>query len=388
MSLINQMLIDLEARGQLPRIDRALTGLAPAAVIRRRNTVPWVLASASVCALIVGWALRQPNFSGPLFTAPLERELPLPLMPEAPRESGPVSITTLEQVVPRVLPVETAPVIVELAPVIPAPAANVKSPPGAMRDPPAAEPPRNAVAQTPTDITEELRNVARAIEAAPSSDPITPAAVARNSAPVEMPGTFRREPAAGVSVGREIELQRALNLIDAGRVERGASALRAYLIEHPDAHAARLTFAQTLIKLGRGAAAAITLRSGLARAPKHVGFARLLGHLLYDKGDPSGALRVLRAAAPAVREHLDYHAFMAALEQRAGNHGAAIATYREIVAVHPRDGAAWIGIGISLSAQRDSKQAIAAFENAQRDSTLSPAMQAYARAEISRLARQ
>lgn len=363
MSLINQMLLDLEARQPtlLRASDRALDGLVPATIgaLRPKRLMHVLIMSALVAGSVAWWNYQNSTSrqisSPPHGSPPLA--LRLPTMPLPMVDAPIVSVTPLVQPVPAIS-----------VPELPIP----------------TQPPHTS---TP-DATDELRAVARAIEAMPEradAAPVTPEVASAASA-IETPGTFRREPVNALVAKVDVEYQRAINLLKAGRLDRGASALKAYLIEHPDAPEARITYAQTLIKLGRHQDAAQTLRGALARAPRRAEFARLLGHLLYDQGDLTEAVHVLRAAAPSVRNDVDYHAFMAALYQRLGRHQAAARIYREIVAVQPQHGNAWIGIGISLTALRDISGALAAFKRATADRTLSKAMRDYATAEITRLA--
>lgn len=349
MSLINQMLLDLEARhsSALRASDRALDGLIPASIgaLRPKRIMHVLIISALLASTLVWWRYQHSTsheISSPPGPPEQPLALPLPAMPLPVADAPMVSVTHLDQ----------------SSVAIPAAAPVVSQPP-----------------PVPPDVTDELRAVARAIEAMP----------ARAESAVETPGTFRREPVAVAAAKDDVEYQRAINLLSAGRLERGVSALKAYLIEHPDAQEARRTYAQTLIKLNRHADAVETLRSALARAPHCAEFARLLGHLLFDQGDITEAVHVLRAAAPSVRSDIDYHAFMAALYQRLGRHQAAAKIYRDIVAVQPRHSTAWIGIGISLSALHAIPAALVAFKHATSDPALSVAMRDYANAEIARL---
>jgi Tetratricopeptide repeat len=398
MSLINQMLIDLEAR-QVPgsSVERVLDGLVPATVTRfSRHRI---VALACLCVALAWWGqarlrLAQSSPAPPSVTD-TPRVLPLPRMPQ-PVAAPNVVMLPLNppRVQPAVPSVSNSGDEHSETPRIDALPARVESEapkPASRRTSPARKP-------NPIDATDELRALARAIEASSSDGlaAITPPAAVSADPAVESPGTFRRVPAlpevsSGASVpgtnvpGINVQYQRAVNLVAAGQLERGAAVLKAYLIEHPQLATVRMLYAETLIKLGRRADAVATLRSGLARDPKHVPTARLLGHLLHDSGDFAQAIKVLRSAAPELRTNIDYYAFMAALYQRMSKHRAAIRLYRQIAAAKPNYSAAWIGIGISSIAIDEFAAATMAFRRALAIPTLAPSLRDYARNELTRL---
>ena len=357
MSLINQMLRDLDARREFnPNpIDRILQDLAPSlSSTLSVPRLPWqvgLIAGLILCAvlsgLVAGIDLVRHHLR--VATSP-ESALPLPAMPRV------------------VAPQPPAPVIVTQAV---APVSKPKPPP--------------AMAAA---VTRELRAVAEAIEALPTSVApavATPRRVASHALE-ETTGSFHREPAqARVPGNAELELTRATTLIANGNTVRGLGSLQAYLADHPAEDSARIKLAETLLKLDRQTGAVSVLREGLNVQPQSATLARMLGHLLFDRGEVPAALQVMRAVRPAVASDPEYYAFLAALYQRLGSHAAAAATYREILSVQPISGTAWIGLGISLAATGDNAEARQAFAQAARDPRLSTVMREYATREIARM---
>ncbi|MCZ6665559.1 MAG: hypothetical protein O7B81_09655, partial [Gammaproteobacteria bacterium] len=86
-----------------------------------------------------------------------------------------------------------------------------------------------------------------------------------------------------------------------------------------------------------------------------------------------------------LREGLEHHAFIAALHQRSGRHDAAIRGYRGVLALAPKRGIWWMGLGISLAAKQRPSQAQHAFQRALVDRQLSDNLRRYANREINRL---
>ena len=117
--------------------------------------------------------------------------------------------------------------------------------------------------------------------------------------------------------------------------------------------------------------------------PQAASLAERYARLLFERGDLAGAIGVLIGAAPPVESAVEYHALLAALQQRAGNHVAAAETYAALVGVRPEQGLWWMGLGISLEAEQRDAAAHAAYEHAARDARLSAQVAAFVRERLS-----
>jgi MSHA biogenesis protein MshN len=406
MSLINEMLRDLEARRapSAAPMDRALDGLTAVNVWPNpmARSLPW---SLLVAGLVVTAAIALQRTPLTWRSAPLDaiatpaepapRTLPLPAL------SRPTAIGSAPRLAETPVSVLSAPRPTDLSETTPPP----QSPPMAA-DPDStarASEPNALPSQTRNQleaarVTAELRAQAHSIEAEDSNAVLEPSVsatpIAKNSAQgsavtstvIEQPGSFRREraPLAAPTVGA-VELARAMNLIAGGDSARGLAALRTYVLGHPLEHAARATYARQLLKLERSTEAEAVLRAGLKVAPTHTGFATMLAHLLFDQHQTTAALNVLRRAAPPVAKDPEYHAFMAAIYQQVGGHLAALGIYRALLTVQPQSGSAFLGMGISLAALNQPQEARHAFERAAGDPALSRAVREYATDEARRL---
>ncbi|MGD9604274.1 MAG: tetratricopeptide repeat protein [Gammaproteobacteria bacterium] len=391
MSLINDMLRDLEARRAptaLP-VDHALDGLTavspwPQSAAR---ALPWV-AIVAVCTVAAAFSLEL--MSG-------ERRTSHVAVSHVPAQSAALPV----------LPMPTAPRVAEPTPAVAEPPAS--HPQAAVEDmvaaPTARPTPAPAAGQhrASDPVTEALRAEARAIEAGvapaieppmvatrapeiptvpstPRADPAAPA--------VERPGSFRREAAhKPVPAAGDVALTRALNQLRGGDRARGIAALADYLRENPLQVDARLTYARALIRDARHGEAETALRDGLEVAPRSTALAQLLAHLLFEQSRVAAALEVLRRAAPRVAADPDYHAFMAAVCQQMNRHADAAAIYRAVLTVRPSNGSAALGMAISLAALGRVQEARGAFARAATDSALSGAVREYAASEAVRLGR-
>ena len=154
-------------------------------------------------------------------------------------------------------------------------------------------------------------------------------------------------------------------------------------LAHDASHAdARLALANVLAGNGALREAEAQLQQGLRIAPHAAPLAERYARLLFERGDLAGAIGVLVDAAPPVADGLDYHALLAALQQRAGNHVAAADTYAALVDVRPGEGLWWMGLGISLEAEQRRAAAYDAYQHAARDARLSAQVAAFVRERL------
>ncbi|MBI4692680.1 MAG: hypothetical protein HY749_01490 [Gammaproteobacteria bacterium] len=393
MSLINQMLTDLEERrSRAPKHqDAALEGLvavAPRTLARERRVAwPLVIAGVVLLAIAAVWAARS-GLS--LLTKSERRSL-------AVQTRGGVTMTFAAAGAAPVAapqPALSAPApVAAVLPAAPPPAAIEATASAATL--PAALQPQAQVAATPAPP-------APAVEPAPRpatlADPTVPPKPVKPAPPpaghpvdvaeapvVERRGDFHRNPAAPRETKLPSALDRAYSLLDLGRTDEGLDALTAHLRDAPKDVPARVRLAAELIRLERIADAETRLREGLALLPGEARFAGPLAHLAFERGDAAGALVTLQGAVPPLASDVEYHAFMAALQQQTGAHTAAVMIYRDVLKARPDNGAWWIGLGISLEATGDHADAARAFGTALGDHGLSEPMRTYATREMVRL---
>ncbi len=164
----------------------------------------------------------------------------------------------------------------------------------------------------------------------------------------------------------------ALRLAASGRRLEAAERYRSALKTFPGHRAAREQLALLLVKLNRSAEATEVLREGLRQDPTYTTFAKLQARILTDRNALEGALEVLRAAAPAVAEDPEYHAFVAALYQRKGEHTLAVSLYRQVLKHAPDASVWWMGLGISLEAEERTTAALEAFGRSAQLGNLDP----------------
>ncbi len=422
MSLINQMLRDLEAR----RVEEAqapgwLAGLSPVQARHEQSRwrAHWPAAAIALAAVafVAGGDARLDGAAGrvldeldglvaavtsaggsgrapaaervatPAATPAVETVRvpdndPAPSAPLAPERvaGAPASLTPVSgtAVTPSPVPVETVAIPEPSAP----PAAGAPVPFGlklayVLPEVPAAS--RDGLA-LPPGLRREAEQLNALIAAAPpaaAAPAVRPPAPRRVAPPVRaVPAPARSDPPSEAGALRKRALpqspeQRAeasyrlgLAALRAGQIEHGLSLLRDALERWPGHGQAREVLAARLMRAGDLDGALALLEAGARVAPQHAGFAKLRARILVEGERLDEALVVLAAAPPDPAADPEYHALRAATLQRAGRHGEAARAYRAALAARPRAGVWWMGLGISLEAAGADVDALEAFTRA------------------------
>ena len=218
-------------------------------------------------------------------------------------------------------------------------------------------------------------------ESRPPSSPVRKAKAARSAR--SRKGSFGKTPhlpEAGELADHAY--RRALRLAEDGDYEGAAEALGDLLELDPDHHRAREARASLLIRDGRVDEAAGELETGMILAPTHPGFAKLRARILSQRGTTAEALEILRRAPPPLREDPEYHALVAALYQRMGEHGLAADLYRQVLGAEPENAAWWMGFGISLEGEDAAASALLAYRAASALAGLGPESRRYIQSRI------
>lgn len=127
------------------------------------------------------------------------------------------------------------------------------------------------------------------------------------------------------------------------------------------------------------------LRSGLLIDANQVNFAMILARLQVERAKVNEAIDTLQRSLGAAQDRADYLSFLAALKQKLGLHKEAIALYRQALQKHGQNGVWWMGLGISLQAEGQNQGAIDAFKQSKTQSGLSAELHAYVDQKINQL---
>jgi MSHA biogenesis protein MshN len=418
MSLINKMLQDLDARGTAPG-EALPSQIKPVARephgVNKRVLAAGVGGAVAAAAVVwFGWQqLHAPGVvSAPVAAkaAPAAVPVPVPAAAKAPPQMT-STITMLPAATPELA---SAPVAEPSATLAPAPAPVVAER-AAASEPPApvkaeARPAKLEARQASRDSAVPKHKTA-ADDTAParvayhSVSPVEPdseeARAVRRALAQELEARQARKPFApakavadtrnapgrnqSVSQRAEADYRRALASMQDGRMGETIAALESALRIDPGHEAARQTLVGLLIEAKRPDDAIRQLQLGLTQDPRQPALAMLLARLQIERGG-SGIETLLRTL-PYAGANPDYHAFLAGALQRQQRHREAAAEYLAALRAAPANGVWWMGMGISLQADKRSADALAAFQKAQASGALSQELQAFVERQMRQLER-
>ncbi|HVS25955.1 MAG TPA: tetratricopeptide repeat protein [Burkholderiales bacterium] len=337
MSLINQMLMDLEKR-HAPRPDGVLSqarALPPTLSSMRPRWAVLLVLLVLVGGIFAWQVLREEEPTPAIANAPV----PVPAAP-------PAKLATEEKTVVEDLVV--------------------------------AEP----LFKLASRLSLELNNPP------PEPEPLVPdkpAAKPANEPPVK--AKSKPAPASVAAINKQMrqetpqqqaenEYRKALAHLQQGKIQVAEESFRQALRLNSNYAAARLALTVLLLQEKRANDAENLLREGLDQESGQAGFSMMLARIQVEKGESQAALETLQKTLPHAAQNADYRAFLAALLQRKSRHGEAVEQYQAALQLKPA-GVWYMGLGISLQALQRLPEARDAFQQAMVSGALNPELQAY-----------
>ncbi|MBI5918887.1 MAG: tetratricopeptide repeat protein [Nitrosomonadales bacterium] len=347
MSLINQMLNELERRGAGGLPDEQAVRAVPVARQRRVGLV-LVGGLALLVLAVAGWRY---------YAAPVHEATPeiVPPPTAVPLPSPPVSVAH-SAVAARVEK-----------------AASAKTPPAKVAQPA----PKQEVAAKQKSA---VKSVAQAVPVKPVTPPPKPEVP-------PAPQSIAEAPVKQITPQQQAdhEYRQAVLAMQQGHVAEALAGYESALRLDAGQEGARRALVGWLLENKRHDDAERLLQEGVKLNPKHTGFAMLLARLQVEHNDLPQALATLHAALPYAKQQADYQAFMAALLQRGDRHAEAIPYYQAALQLAP-DTALWLmGLGISLQATQRSADAREVFRRAAALHGLAPELQAFVEQRLKEL---
>jgi len=328
MSVINQMLRELDARGatstDLPAAPAGTVGANrhPAALILGG------LGLLAAGAAAIYWMLAA---------APKKDDAPAASVIARQTAATPVAV----------VPAQVAPAI--------------QSPPQAIIAAPPAEPAIAALVppQVAMPAREAVASVERPLSAAPK--PLIPVQSAnRVVAPVE-PAVVKKMAELSPEAEAQQHYDDARALRRAGKLDAAIGKYRQALDRNPGMTNARTQLARLLQESGQADAALSLLKTGYEQRADD-GLAIATGRLLADLGQPDEALGWLARGQGGLRPA--DHALMGALLSQVNRHEEASRAYQRALAADPNQGGWLLGLGLALEAQGRVEEARTAYRNA------------------------
>ncbi|MDO9365884.1 MAG: tetratricopeptide repeat protein [Methylotenera sp.] len=171
------------------------------------------------------------------------------------------------------------------------------------------------------------------------------------------------------------DYRQALTYLQQGRVSEAQAHLMQALEADPKNHDARQTLASLFLENKRNDDARKILAEGLTIAPEQTDFRMAIARLQVEAHDNAGALITLEQGASYAKNNAGYHNFTATMLQRAERHEEAISHYMASLSMGNASSgntttSTLIGLGISLQVVGKLDDAKLAFTRAQSMSTL------------------
>lgn len=334
MSLINQMLRDLEQRqgASHPANDDRLSTAQPVAKQsgHRRKPSAWQLSIVAlvVISTAVAWWRLQPGPQPQVASAPGVTE-------STPAQEKPV-VTAVETVTASV----PQPMVVE---------------------PPAA---------TPVIDQPEAEELSVAIPQPMPTIPTAAIAQKREPTPIERAQTL---------------YQQALSDLQSGRTDAAIQQLQQSVRLNPGAPEPRTRLAQIFQQLKRNTAAQKLLSEGLQQNPGSAVWAMMLSRLQLDQNQTTPAAVTLERAQEAGATGIDLDLMLAALYQRGQRYRDAARLYQEVLAKDPQQGKAWLGLAMALDGLQQPADAVQAYRQALQIGGHTAQVDAYIRQRLTSL---
>lgn len=352
MSLINQMLQDLDARRAVDGPQSGLPNQVRPLPVARATQWPWATGVGLVILLSVagGWWYASNNLRSPP-------------APQAVTSAAAVAFDTKGSV----LPVEKLPS-----------AANVEAPPLSL---PIIPPERRTAAQrmraerdTGLSLTTSLHlpgESARATVKNSANGQVQPAMAGSAVTPSGQVVIEKSAPSGSPNERADNEYRKAINAVNIGRTQQAIENLHAAL-KHDVMHTvSRQLLFKLLVEAKQVDEAGEVLQRGLQLQPEQIGWAMSLGRLQVDRGDLPGAWQTLQRSLPAAANSADYQGFVAHVLQRLGRSKEAIEHYQAATRLSPAEGRWWFGLGLTLESDGRFAEAREALLRASASATLS-----------------
>ena len=245
------------------------------------------------------------------------------------------------------------------------------------------------------------RVLGRAAPGAPASSepPVVPAArggPATTPSVVASARTSAGAPPARQEIQKEVrqpsprelaenEYRKAIASLHQGRLAESQEGFQATLNLYPGHLGARQALVGLLLDGRKYGEAESVLQEGLALAPAQSGFAMTLARLQVDRGETVQGIATLRKGLEHAQGSADYLAFLAALLQRQGRHDEAIEQFQAALRMRPAAGVWWLGLGISLQSLNRAADAQDAYRRARASNTLNPELTTFAEQRLRQL---
>lgn len=171
--------------------------------------------------------------------------------------------------------------------------------------------------------------------------------------------------------------KKAYTNFQAGQTSLAEDQLRQSLQLNARYSRSRELLAGSYIRAGRYVEAGQLLQQGLKVEPKNYHFSKLYARVLMQQNKQKQALDMLVKYRPSLQVDQEYYALIAALYQQTQQHQEAVNLYKDLLKLKSDRGIWWIGLGISLEKIGQSIDARDAYNRAKESGSLNASMRRY-----------
>ena len=390
MSLINQMLQDLDARRATHSAGTRLPNDVRPLPVESTSRWPWMV-GAVVLAGGLGaafwWRTSDGVLAVPAQTTaevtPSLAQIPAPQQPPAEKDVASVAAPS-EQREAAVAPTAAhdAAALNELQLAM-SPSLDMAQP-SAHEDTPAMVGVVDKEAKTETGAASRLTapdkrprtpdgaKIGKPVQSEPTAAlAVADGAATRSAASKVVPAIERTEVLGSGAERTESAYRKAIAAVNQGRVGEAIDGLRAALKADAQHVASRQLMVKLLLEARQADEAMVALDAGLQQQPDQVAWAMTLARLQVDHGDLNAAWLTLERSAPAASASADYQGFAGHVLMRLGRNRDALSRYQLATRLNPGDGRWWLGLGLSLESDGKVSEAREAFMHARQCGNLS-----------------
>ncbi len=368
MSLINQMLRDLESRNKTNNAQSTLQHniQATPSPTSKIPLLVWSLLAIIAAGGGAYWAYqysKTPVKTPPATVAtPLKKE-PTPIAPFEKVLATPNAVTDTAPKTEQKLPENTTPPPVPVAQAEPA-----IQPPAAQSIPATQTAPAvqaNSPDQAPPSVQTAPEIVESAVKKMPAAPP-KPAFIKQSTALQQADLLYRQAENNAGNYSAIQKLEQALNL-------------------DPRHLKARLLLAKTLYNQGQTNKTAEFLDQSLALFPDNLQFINTRAQLFLQQKNPDGALRILQRIGAANSTNETYLSLLAATYQQLQSFTNAASVYQKLITINPEKAENWLGFALAQEKLGNPKAAREAYQQALSKNTLKESIANYIKQRLTEL---
>lgn len=180
----------------------------------------------------------------------------------------------------------------------------------------------------------------------------------------------------------EVEVRNATQAAASGKVNEAIEQLRDILRQDAAFSLARQALLRILLEQRRGDEMMAVLAEGLDLQPAQTGWAVSLARLWVERGDYVAAQRILARSYPHATTNAEYLGFFAHVQYKQNHPREAAELYQAAARVAPAEGRWWLGLGVALEADGRAAEARDAYRRALASNSLNPDLAAIAEQKL------